>query len=34
MICYEDDCTTHLSEKKEKYLSKASKIYRKKKETK
>ena len=33
MICYENDCTAHLSEKKEEYFLKASKNYRKKKET-
>ena len=33
MICYEDDCITHLSEKKKEYFSKASKNYREKKET-
>ena len=33
MICYENDCTTHLSEKKEKYFSKTSKNYKEKKET-
>ena len=34
MICYKNDCTTHLSEKKERYFLKTSKNYRKKKETK
>ena len=34
MIYYENDCTIYLSEKKEKYFSKASKNYREKKETK
>ena len=33
MICYENDCTTHLSEKKKEYFSKASKNYRERKET-
>ena len=31
MICYENDCTTHLLEKKKEYFLKASKNYRKKK---
>ena len=34
MICYENDCTTHLSEKKKEYFSKTSKNYKKKKKTK
>ena len=34
MICYENDCITHLSEKEKEYFSKASKNYREKKETK
>ena len=33
MTSYEDDCMTHLSEKKEEYFLKASKNYREKKET-
>ena len=31
-VCYEDDCTTHLLEKKEEYFLKTFKKYRKKKE--
>ena len=33
MICYEDDCITHLSEKEEEYFLKAFKNYREKKKT-
>ena len=33
MICYENDCTTYLSEKKKEYFLKALKNYREKKET-
>ena len=33
MICYENDCITHLSKKKKEYFLKASKNYREKKET-
>ena len=33
IICYENDCITHLSKKKEKYFLKASKNYREKKKT-
>ena len=33
MICYENDCITHLSEKKKEYFLKASKNYREKKKT-
>ena len=32
MICYENDYTTHLSEKKKEYFSKTSRNYREKKE--
>ena len=32
MICYKNDCTTHLSEKEEEYFSKTSKNYWKKKD--
>ena len=34
MICYEDDCTTHLLRKEKEYFLKASKNYKKEKETK
>ena len=34
MICYKNDCITHLSEKEKEYFLKASKNYREKKETK
>ena len=33
MICYENDCITHLSEKKKEYFSKISKNYKNKKKT-
>ena len=33
MICYENDCITHLLEKKKEYFLKASKNYKEKKET-
>ena len=33
MICYENDCNTHLSEKKKEYFLKASKNYQEKKKT-
>ena len=33
MICYKNDCTTHLSRKEEEYFSKASKNYQEKKKT-
>ena len=33
MICYKNDCTTHLSEKEKEYFSKTSKNYKEKKKT-